>query len=222
MRVRILTTALPLLAATMLLAHPAAATEPVSDASVYPLDTCAVSSTALGDDPVRTDHAGRSVLFCSEDCRERFERDPEAHLEDLDARIRADQEPLYPVETCVVSGQPLGGMGEPFSFLHGNRLVKLCCKGCLGAFEDDPGAHVAVLDAAVVENQAAEYPLDTCAVTGMRLGGMGDADDYVVAGRLVRLCCAGCRPAVADAPVVVLRAVAEARATPASEESADR
>lgn len=38
----------------------------------------------------------------------------------------------------------------------------------------------------------AEYPLTTCPICGMELGGKGDPAEVLVQGRLVRLCSAGC------------------------------
>ena len=49
----------------------------------------------------------------------------------------ADQLPYYPLETCLVSGEVLGSMGKPLDRLHKNRLMRLCCKGCVRKFEKD-------------------------------------------------------------------------------------
>jgi hypothetical protein len=40
----------------------------------------------------------------------------------------------YPLDTCAVTGEKLGGMGKPYVFAHENREIKLCCKGCLKEF----------------------------------------------------------------------------------------
>lgn len=58
----------------------------------------------------------------------------------------------YPLDTCVVSGQKLGTMGEPYVFVHGDREIKLCCKGCLKAFTNAPAKYIKKLEAA--ERQA--------------------------------------------------------------------
>lgn len=110
------------------------------------------------------------------------------------ADLAALQKKSYPIETCVVSGEKLGGdMGEPVDYFHNGRLVRFCCKGCVSKFEKDPAKYLAKLDSAVIEKEKANYPLDTCVVSGEKLGGdMGEPIDYVVANRLVRLCCKGC------------------------------
>jgi len=54
----------------------------------------------------------------------------------------------YPLKTCVVSGDKLGEMGNPYVFVYKGREIKLCCKGCLKDFKKDPAKYVKQLDAA--------------------------------------------------------------------------
>jgi len=55
----------------------------------------------------------------------------------------------YPLTTCVVSGEKLGGdMGKPYVFTHEGREIKLCCKSCLKDFKKDPAKYLKKLDAA--------------------------------------------------------------------------
>jgi len=44
----------------------------------------------------------------------------------------------YPLKTCVVSGEKLDAMGSPYVFNHKGQEIKLCCKGCLKAFNKEP------------------------------------------------------------------------------------
>jgi YHS domain-containing protein len=44
----------------------------------------------------------------------------------------------YPLTTCVVSGEKLGGMGAPVIYDHKGTTVKFCCKSCIPKFEADP------------------------------------------------------------------------------------
>ena len=53
------------------------------------------------------------------------------------AEVKKDVKP-YPLTTCVVSGEKLGGMGEAYVFTHKGQEIKLCCKGCLKTFNKDP------------------------------------------------------------------------------------
>lgn len=43
----------------------------------------------------------------------------------------------YPLKTCVVSGDKLGEMGDPFVFTVDGQEVKLCCKSCKKDFDKD-------------------------------------------------------------------------------------
>jgi YHS domain-containing protein len=161
----------------------------------YPLDTCIVTGQDLDEEgaPVVKTYDGREVRFCCEDCVSKFEGDKTGYLKKIDDAIVAHQKPGYPVETCVVSGEKLGGeMGAAYDYVHKNRLVRLCCKNCVASLEKDPGKYLAKLDNAVVEKQGKTYPLDVCVVSGEKLGGMGAPLDYVHNGQLVRFCCKGC------------------------------
>jgi YHS domain-containing protein len=54
----------------------------------------------------------------------------------------------YPLKTCVVSGEELGKMGEPFRFSYKGQEIKLCCKGCEKDFNKDPEKYLQKLAAA--------------------------------------------------------------------------
>lgn len=51
----------------------------------------------------------------------------------------------YPLDTCVVSGEKLGSMGEPIVVEHEGTTVKLCCKECIEEFESDPDKYTAMV-----------------------------------------------------------------------------
>jgi hypothetical protein len=48
----------------------------------------------------------------------------------------------YPLDTCAVSGEKLGGMGDPYVFVHEGQEIKLCCKGCLKDFKKEPAKYL--------------------------------------------------------------------------------
>ena len=59
----------------------------------------------------------------------------------------------YPLTTCIVSGEGLNDMGAPIDFIYKqdgkpDRLVKFCCKQCIGKFKKDPAKYLSKLDAA--------------------------------------------------------------------------
>jgi Cu+-exporting ATPase len=51
----------------------------------------------------------------------------------------------YPLDVCLVSGTKLGSHGDPYVLEHEGQEVKLCCKGCLGAFQKNPEKYFAKL-----------------------------------------------------------------------------
>jgi len=60
----------------------------------------------------------------------------------------------YPLKTCVVSGEKLGGMGEAYVFEHEGREIKLCCKNCLKDFKKDPAKYIKKLEEAEAKAKA--------------------------------------------------------------------
>ena len=69
-------------------------------------------------------------------------------LVSLSSFVSAEEASVYPLKTCVVSGEKLGGMGKPYVFAHEGREVQFCCKGCLKDFNKNPKKYLAKLDAA--------------------------------------------------------------------------
>lgn len=51
----------------------------------------------------------------------------------------------YPLDVCLVSGNELGSMGKPVTFVHEGQEVKLCCRPCLDDFQADPAKYLAKL-----------------------------------------------------------------------------
>lgn len=183
-----------LLAAT-LVATPVKADEgKVLGGDAYPLKVCVVSGKALDSmgGPVDHEYQGRTVKFCCKGCIAKFDADPASYMKKLDEAIIARQSRLYPLDVCPISGEKLGTMGEPVNHIVGNRLVRLCCKGCVKSVDQNPEKVIAKLNAAVVAKQLPDYPVDVCVVSGEKLGEMGEPVSYVWDNRLVRFCCKGC------------------------------
>lgn len=49
----------------------------------------------------------------------------------------------YTKDTCLVTGNKLGSMGNPVSIVHEGQEVKLCCRPCVAKFKDDPERYLA-------------------------------------------------------------------------------
>lgn len=186
----------------------------VFEGDAYLLDIDVVTGKALGPlkDQVVIDFEGRELRFSSAESVKTFKADPKPLIAKIDALMVADQVALYPLMTCPISGEKLGSMGAPIDLIHKNRLVRLCCKGCLKKFRKDSSAQIAKLNAAVMKQQAKDYPLTVCPVSGEKLGSMGDPIERVVGGRLVRLCCKGCLKKLAKDPLKFTAQVDAARA----------
>ena len=180
-----------LLLTVLALAVPAAMAGTYSDTQHYTLGVCPVSGEALPDEPVVKEIDGREVKFCCGGCAGKYEADPATYGAKLDALIVEQQKDDYPMTTCVISGHELGGMGEVVDYVYQNRLVRFCCAGCVGKFEEDAKGNIEKIDAATIEQKGKDYPVTNCVV--MPEDELpDDAMDMVIANRLIRLCCKSC------------------------------
>ncbi len=49
----------------------------------------------------------------------------------------------YPLDTCIVSGEKLGGdMGKPYVFDYKGQEIKMCCPSCKKDFDKDPAKYL--------------------------------------------------------------------------------
>jgi hypothetical protein len=69
---------------------------------------------------------------------------------DKDAAWLATARAAYPLKTCLVSEEELGGMGKPADFIYReagqpDQLVRFCCKMCVSKFKKDPAKYLAQL-----------------------------------------------------------------------------
>jgi YHS domain-containing protein len=116
----------------------------------------------------------------------------------------------YMLETCPVSGEKLGSMGEPVVYSHEGRELRFCCDGCISPFEKDPAQYLEKVDAAMIERLRPDYPLDTCVVAGSKLGSMGEPYAHIYRNQLVLFCCDGCLPAFRKDPARYLTMIRQA------------
>jgi len=180
----------------------------------YPLDTCIISGKKLGSmgDPVEYNQDGRLVRLCCKGCTKTVAKDPASVLKKIDEAVVLAQRSIYPLDTCVVGGEKLGSMGTPVDYVAGTRLVRFCCPSCIDGFKQEPAKYMAKIDAALVEKLKATYAVDTCPISGHKLGeGGGTPVDKLYGVQLVRLCCEDCVAAFEKDPLAALAKVAEAR-----------
>jgi YHS domain-containing protein len=62
----------------------------------------------------------------------------------------------YTLKTCVVSGDKLGEMGDPFVYAYEGREIKFCCKGCVKDFKKDPAKYIKMIDEAEAKAKKAK------------------------------------------------------------------
>jgi len=133
-------------------ADPAKYTGKMNDAIVkaageYPIKACIV----MTDEVIESDakivvHHNRVYRLCCKKCVGRFEKDPAKYVKEFEARVIAAQKPAYKATTCPVSGKPLGD--GAVDMVLKDRLVRVCCPGCVGPVKADPAAAFAKIDAA--------------------------------------------------------------------------
>ncbi|KLU02340.1 hypothetical protein RISK_005406 [Rhodopirellula islandica] len=108
-------------------------------------------------------------------------------------------------KVCVVSGKPLGSMGNPVAVQVAGQRLFVCCAGCVDALKANPEKFtqarpkVEVVkftesDAALITKQA------VCPVMDEPLGGMGQPIKLLVGGKPLFLCCKGCIKKVQSEP----------------------
>jgi hypothetical protein len=72
-----------------------------------------------------------------------------------DKKFKLEPKP-YPMDTCVVSGEKLGSMGDAVVFTEGKQEIQLCCSSCRKDFDKDKKANLAKIEAASKKVKA--YP----------------------------------------------------------------
>ncbi len=51
----------------------------------------------------------------------------------------------YPLDTCLVSGEKLGEMGDPVVINYQGQEIKFCCKSCVPKFNKNPDKYLGKL-----------------------------------------------------------------------------
>lgn len=77
-------------------------------------------------------------------------------LSGLAADKKAEKLKPYTLKTCVVSGDKLGEMGDPFVYAYKGREIKFCCKGCLKDFNKEPDKYIKKIEEAEAKAKKAK------------------------------------------------------------------
>lgn len=132
----------------------------------------------------------------------------------LARRIIDDHRSHYTLNTSIVSGRALPE--HPVDFLVGLRLVRVGSDAERTQALRDPAATIRTLDRALIASQRPTYGMPAkCPVQGDILEG-DVIIDFVIASRMVRVCCRRCERVVRARPHQYLAMVdyANAHGTP--------
>ena len=126
----------------------------------------------------------------------------------------AEQSAIAQQRICPVSGKKLGSMGRPIQTIVNGRAVFVCCKGCIGRLQRDPGRYLARLPypapaQATKEDAAAITRQGMCPVMEEPLRSMGVPWKVTVKGQSVFVCCKGCIKKVQQRPDFYIAKVTE-------------
>ena len=97
------------------------------------------------------------------------------------------------------------------------RILTLLATAALGGCGDPDGSNPSIVAAPriareVLHAPAGGYPLDTCVVSGKKLGENGNPCIFIHEGVEVRLCCPDCKDEFLADPAKFLAKIQEARA----------
>lgn len=114
----------------------------------YALKKCVVSGEELGSmgDPIAMVQGNELIMLCCKGCVKSLKRDPQGVMAKRDAAMIEAKVASYPVDKCLVSGEPLGD--KPVNMMYGTELVRFCCNDCVKGFERKPHAFLSKLRAA--------------------------------------------------------------------------
>jgi YHS domain-containing protein len=74
----------------------------------------------------------------------------------LAADKKAEKLKPYTLKTCIISGDKLGEMGDPFVYAYKGREIKFCCKGCLKDFNKEPDKYIKKIEEAEAKAKKAK------------------------------------------------------------------
>lgn len=109
----------------------------------------------------------------------------------------------YTLDSCPVSGEKLGSMGEaPIHIGEDGREVRFCCAGCQKKYVANAEAMNAEIDKKLMADQESHYPTNTCINSGAELKDGGVA--FIVGNRLMKTCCNKCKAKVEADPATYI------------------
>ena len=77
-------------------------------------------------------------------------------LSGLAADQKTEKLKPYTLKICIISGDKLGEMGDPFVYAYKGREIKFCCKGCLKDFNKEPDKYIKKIEEAEAKAKKAK------------------------------------------------------------------
>ena len=170
-----------------------------------PINTfCPVTGKPLGEETVVVGYRGKPVGLHCKGALSKWQTLSEAQRtaafkQAMRMTERAGwQGDPYTLDTCIVTGDKLGSMGEPIVKKYDGREVRFCCEMCVSKFEAAKDSYFKKIDRKLVRSQMPYYPTSLCVVSGEPL--TDESINVIYKNRLVRLCCDDCRDTFLKSP----------------------
>lgn len=93
----------------------------------------------------------------------------------------------YLLDSDAVSGKGLGPVATQAIVVHEGREFRFANQQNADTFKANPARYIAGVDAKMIAQQASYYPLETCVVSGDKLGNKDASFEFVHQNRLVRV-----------------------------------
>lgn len=107
--------------------------------------TATDTATDKADEPKSKDKKGAEKAD-NKDNKDKAEKTKKAEKPDKGGKkAAAGKAKAYPLDTCIVSDNELGSMGDPVTIVHEGQEVKFCCKPCEAKFNKDPARYLSKL-----------------------------------------------------------------------------
>ncbi|MHB1033410.1 MAG: hypothetical protein ACYC35_03365 [Pirellulales bacterium] len=112
---------------------------------------CPVTGGELGGmgDPIKVLIDGQPLYLCCQGCVAKVKNNPVAYLPKATPRVtlaalgEGDRDGIARQQVCPVTGERLGGMGDPIKVLVDGQPLYLCCQGCVAKVKTNPEAYLA-------------------------------------------------------------------------------
>lgn len=107
----------------------------------------AEASNATASDQAAAEASGGEEKAAASDEAEKADKKGERREKaDKGGKEKSGKAKPYPLETCIVTDNKLGSMGDPVAFVHEGQEIKVCCAPCEKKFKLDPERYLKKLE----------------------------------------------------------------------------